>query len=84
MLFCVAGAGDSARCQNCAQRDSDRFVTCPKAMAAARHLQRICKDACRVAGAIQETCSSEMLGSWGADFLRLVAFWSIRPSALGK
>ena len=28
----------------------------------------------RVAGAVQETCSSEMLGGPGADFLRGVAF----------
>ena len=33
-------------------------------------------------GAIQETCSSEMLGGPGADFLRRVAFWSIRSSGL--
>ena len=32
----------------------------------------------RLAGAVQETCSSEMLGGQGADFLRGVAFWSIR------
>jgi len=38
------------------------FVACPKTMAGVGHMQRICKDACRVAGAIQETCSSEMLG----------------------
>ena len=31
-------------------------------MAGVGHLQRICKDACRVAGAVQETCSWEMLG----------------------
>ena len=43
---------------------------------------KICKDACRVAGAVQETCSSEMLGGQGADFLRAVAFWSIRSSGL--
>ena len=41
-------------------------------------LKRICKDAFRVAGAVQKTCSSEMLGGQGADFLRGVAFWSIR------
>ena len=35
-----------------------------------------------VAGAVQETCSWEMLGGQGADFLRGVAFWSIRSSAL--
>ena len=27
-----------------------------------------------MAGAVQETCSSEMLGGQGADFLRRVAF----------
>ena len=37
-----------------------------------------------VAGAVQETCSSEMLGGEGADFLRRVAFWSIKSSVLGK
>ena len=35
-----------------------------------------------VAGAVQETCSSELLGGPGADFLRGVAFWSIRSSGL--
>jgi len=39
-------------------------------MAGVGHLKRISKDACRVAGAVQETCSSEMLGGQGADFLR--------------
>ena len=39
-------------------------------MAGAGHLKRICKDAFSVAGAVQETCSSEMLGGPGADFLR--------------
>ena len=34
-----------------------------------RHLKRICKDACRVAGLVQETCSSEMFGGQGANFL---------------
>ena len=37
-------------------------------------------DAFSVAGAIQETCSSEILGGLGADFLREVAFWSITSS----
>ena len=36
------------------------------------HLKRICKDACRVAGA--ETHGSNMLGGPGADFLRRVHF----------
>ena len=39
-------------------------------------MKRICKDAFRLAGAVQETCSSELLGGPGADFLRGVAFWS--------
>jgi len=57
-------------------------VTFPKAMAGVGHLQRICKDALSVAGAVQETYSSEMLGGQGADFLRGVAFWSIRSVGL--
>ena len=47
-------------------------------MAGAGHLKRICKDAFSVAGAVQETCSSEMLGGEGTDFLRGVGFWSFR------
>ena len=39
-------------------------------MAGVGHLNRICKDAFSVAGAVQETCSSEVLGGPGADFLR--------------
>ena len=35
-----------------------------------------------VAGAVQKTCSWEMLGGQGADFLRGVAFWSIRCAGL--
>ena len=49
----------------------------PKLMAGMGHLKRIWKDAFRVAGAVQEMCSSEMLGGQGADFLRGGAFWSI-------
>ena len=37
-----------------------------------------------VAGAVQETCSSEMFRGPGADFLRAIAFWSIRSSVLGR
>ena len=73
MSFCVAGARDSA------PRKRGGFVACPKTMAGVGHLKRICKDAFSVAGAVQETCSSEMLGGLGADFLRGVAsdlqFW---------
>ena len=49
------------------------------------HLKRTCKDAFSVAGAVQKTCpseSSEMLGGQGADFLRGVAFWSVRSVGL--
>ena len=49
-------------------------------MAGRGHLKNICKDGFSVAGAVQKTCSSEMLGGQGADFLRGVAFWSIRSS----
>ena len=51
-----------------------RFLAFPKTMAGVGHVKRICKDAFRVAGAIQETYSSEMWGGQGADFLRSVAF----------
>ena len=54
----------------------------PKTLAGLGHLKRIRKDAFRVAGTVQETWSSEMLGGQGADFLRGAAFWSIRSSDL--
>jgi len=60
------------------------FVAFPKTMAGVTHLKRICKDAFRVASALQRTCLSEMLGGQGADFLRGVAFWSIRFVALRR
>jgi len=47
-----------------------RVLAFPKTMAGVGHLQRIFPDAFRLAGAIQETCSSEMLGGQAADFLR--------------
>ena len=60
-------------------------MACPKTMAGVAHLQWICKGACRVAGAVHagavhETCSSEMFGGQAANFLRRVAFWSMRSS----
>ena len=55
---------------------------CPKKMAGVGHLKRICKAAFSLAGAVQETCSSELLGGPGADYLRGVAFWSLRSSGL--
>ena len=58
------------------------FCSMSKTMAGVGHLKRICKDAFSLAGAVQETCSSELLGGPGAEFLRGVAFWSIRSSGL--
>jgi len=80
--FRVAGARDCAPCQKWEKREG--FVAFPKSMAGVGHLKRICKDAFSVAGAVQETSSSELLGGPGADFLRRVAFWSIRSSGLLK
>ena len=40
------------------------------------------EDAFSVAGAVQKTSSSELLGGPGSDFLREVAFWSIRSGLL--
>ena len=56
MWFCVAGARDSAPPKR------EGCVAFPKTMVGVGHLQTICKDAFCVAGAVQETCSSEMLG----------------------
>ena len=80
MSFRVAGARDCGPCQKWATREG--FVACPKTMAGVRHLKRICKDAFSVAGAVQETCSSELLGGPGADFLRRLAFQSLWSSGL--
>ena len=80
MSFRVAGARDCAPCQRWAKREG--FVAFPKTMAGVGHLKRICTDAFSVAGAVQKTCSWEMLGGQGADFLRGVAFWCIRSVGL--
>ena len=81
MSFRVAGATACGPCQKRAKREG--FVAFPKTMAGVGDLKRICKDAFSVASAVQETCSSELLGGPGADFLRGVAFWSIISSVLG-
>ena len=39
-------------------------------MAGVGNMQRIWQDAFRMAGAVQETCSSELFGGPGVDFLR--------------
>ena len=80
MSFRVACARDCAPCQRSAKREG--FVAFTKTMAGMGHLKKIWKVAFRLAGTVQETCSSDMLGGQGADFLRRVAFWSIRSSGL--
>ena len=82
MSFWMAGARDYAPCQKWAKCEG--FVAFPKTMAGMGHMQRIWQDVFRVAGAVQEACSSEMLGGPDADFLRGAAFWSIRSSVLGR
>ena len=76
--FCLAGAKDSAPCRKWVKREG--FVAVAKRMAGMGRLKKICKDAFHVAGAIEETCSSKMLGGQRANFLRGVAFWSIWSS----
>ena len=44
----------------------------------------VCKDGFHMAGAVQEICSSEMLGGQAADFLRAVACRNIRSSGLRR
>ena len=75
MSFCVAGARDWAPCQKWAKRES--FQAFQKRWQV-WDIWRVWQDAFSVAGAVQETCSSELLGGPGADFLREVAFWSIK------
>ena len=55
-----------------------------KTMAGVGDLKRICTDAFFVAGAVQEASSAEMFGAQGADFLRGVAFWRIKSSAMPR
>ena len=80
--FCVAGTRD---CAPCVKREQNVRVSL-------QHFQKrwqawdICRGSAkmhfRVAGAVQETCSWELFGGQGADFLRPVAFWSMRSSGL--
>ena len=82
MSFCVAGARDCAPCQE--SKVSKTWGFCSISKNDGRHgtfeedLQRCIFRA----SAVQETCSSELLGGPGADFLRGVAFWSIRSSGI--
>ena len=84
MLVRVAGARDCAPSQKWAKREG--FVAFPKTMAGVGHLtEGSAKMDFAWQGqymAVQETCWSEMLAGQAADFLRGVAFWSIRSSGL--
>ena len=65
------------RCKGFFSLSTRVFVAFPKTMAGAGHSKRIWKDAFRVAGAVQKTCSSEILRGLGTDFLRGVA-WQVQ------
>ena len=56
MLLSLAGTKDLAPSQKSAKLEG--FVAVAKAMAGVGHLKRMLRDACRLAGAAQETCSS--------------------------
>ena len=58
------------------------FVAVSKTLAVVGYLKKICKNAFCMAGGIQETHGSDMLGGQGADFPRRVAFWSLKSSGL--
>ena len=86
MSFCVAGARDCAPCQKRAKREG--FVDFRNISkndgrrgTFEEDLQR-----CIFRGKrrTKKTSSSELLGGLGADFLRGVAFWSIRSSVVGR
>ena len=55
-------------------------------MAGVGHLKGIWKDACRAAGAVllQKTNECDVLGDQAGDFLRGVAFWSMRSLGFAK
>ena len=81
---CVSQGRRKGLCTLSKRANDASFLAFPNTMAGVGHLQRIWKDAFSKSGAgVQETCSSEMLGGQGADFLREVAVWSIRSSVSG-
>ena len=53
------------------------FASVAQTMAGAGRLKRICRDALRVAGAVQETYPADMFRGQGADFRRKVAYGCI-------
>ena len=80
MWLCMAGA---RFCTLPEVRKTSGFCRMPKNDGRCGAFEEDLQDTFSVAGAVQETCSSEMLGGPGGDFLRRVAFWSISPSVLG-
>ena len=80
MLFCVAGARDCAPCQKCAKPEGSvaSFKSIGRRGTLEEDLQR-----CIFCG---RRSTRDMLirdvRTSGADFLRGVAFWSIRSSGL--
>ena len=80
MSFRVAGARDCGPCQKWPKT----WGFCSISKNDGRHgtFEEDLQRCIFVAGAVQKTCSSEMLGGQGADFLRGVAFWSIRCAGL--
>ena len=80
--FCVASARDSASRQKWAKRQGSwGFCSISKNDGRRGTFEEDLEKCISRGRPVQETCSSEMLGGQGADFLR-VAFWSIRSSGL--
>ena len=79
MSFRAAGALDCAPCQKCAEREGfvAGFKNDGRRGTFEEDLQR-----CIFRG--RRSARDMMLGGPGADFLRGVAFWSIRSSVLGR
>ena len=84
MSFGVAGTRDCKRSQKWALPQG--FLSMSNIKAGVAHLKRLPgkRHFPWQATSVPETCSSEMLGGPGADFLRVVAFWSFRSSSFGK
>ena len=80
MSLRVAGARDCGPCQKVSKMWGFCDISKNDSRRDVGHLKRIWKDAFSVAGVVQETCSSELLGGPGADLG--VAFWSLRFSGL--
>ena len=62
VVFC--GSGDGF----CTVSKVSQMCGFSKTMAGVGCLKRTCKDTCRLAGAVQETCPSDIWGGHGADF----------------